>query len=235
MLQDQIFASRRVAGQGRQRGRRDEVPDGHASRAGSTAATTRQSAWTSCSKRARQLGASHQAWQMNEINGLIWPSTERHRPARQGRVRPDGPDRHDLQGPDGRPVGGRDPLRPCRRGPRRAAVRHGRQGRVVRQADRHAERGRQLAPSNRHGGERRHSFAARTRPAPPGPASSSRNGSSAGLSERRQVGYFARRRGKGAAQMPTFDEPPQPAPQSGSRATQGTGRSPPSRSRTRSP
>ena len=23
-----------------------------------------------------QLGASHQAWQMNEINGLIWPSTE---------------------------------------------------------------------------------------------------------------------------------------------------------------
>ena len=27
-----------------------------------------------------QLGASHQAWQMNEINALIWPSPARHRP-----------------------------------------------------------------------------------------------------------------------------------------------------------
>ena len=26
-------------------------------------------------KKGSQLGASHQAWQMNEINGLIWPST----------------------------------------------------------------------------------------------------------------------------------------------------------------
>ena len=40
---------------------------------------------------------------------------DRHRPARQGAVRPDDHDRHDVQGPQGGPVGRRDPDRPRRR------------------------------------------------------------------------------------------------------------------------
>ena len=53
MLQDQIFATRQVAQDRQQRRHRHEVPEGDASRAGSTAATTPRSASTSCSPRAR--------------------------------------------------------------------------------------------------------------------------------------------------------------------------------------
>ena len=34
---------------------------------------------------------------MNEINALIWPSPNGHRPARQGALRPDRPDRDQVQ------------------------------------------------------------------------------------------------------------------------------------------
>ena len=45
-----------------------------------------RSAATSCVAKGSKLGASHQLWQMNEINKLIWPSPERHRHhRRQGR------------------------------------------------------------------------------------------------------------------------------------------------------
>ena len=51
------------------------------------------------------LGASHQLWQMNEINKLIWPSTERHRLHRPGGVGPHRRDRpgarKNLEGSDG--------------------------------------------------------------------------------------------------------------------------------------
>ena len=58
-----------------------------------------------------QLGASHQLWQMNEVNQLIWPADERHRVHRRDGVGAHGRDRPEH----GRP-GGRD-------GPDRAAVR----------------------------------------------------------------------------------------------------------------
>ena len=41
---------------------------------GSSAATTSTSACRSCSTTVPALGASHQAWQLNGINKLIWPS-----------------------------------------------------------------------------------------------------------------------------------------------------------------
>ena len=37
-----------------------------------------------------KLGDSHQLWQMNEINKLIWPAAERRRHDRPGRVGPHG-------------------------------------------------------------------------------------------------------------------------------------------------
>ena len=43
-------------------------------RAGRTAATTPSRAATSWCKAGSKLGASHQLWQVNEINKLIWPS-----------------------------------------------------------------------------------------------------------------------------------------------------------------
>ena len=45
-----------------------------ARRAGPTAGTTPRRAATSSSPTGSQLGASHQLWQMNEINKLIWPA-----------------------------------------------------------------------------------------------------------------------------------------------------------------
>ena len=48
----------------------------HRSRAGSTAARTPSRAVTSSSPPGSQLGDSHQLWQMNEINKLIWPSRD---------------------------------------------------------------------------------------------------------------------------------------------------------------
>ena len=63
------------------------------SRAGRTAATTPRSAATSSSPPARQLGASHQLWQMNEVNKLIWPSPDGIGIIDAGRVGPHGRDR----------------------------------------------------------------------------------------------------------------------------------------------
>ena len=52
-----------------------------------------------------QLGDSHQLWQMNEINKLIWPADERHRRDRRGGVGPHRRDRPEHAEPRGR--------RPC--------------------------------------------------------------------------------------------------------------------------
>ena len=84
----------------------------------------------------------------------------RHRPARQGAVRPDGQHRHDLQGPEGRPVGGRDPDGPRPEGARRARHLGRHQGRQLRQEAR--SRSRRAATSrSRH---------TRTTAGPRGPA-----------------------------------------------------------------
>ena len=47
------------------------------------------------------LGASHQLWQMNEVNKLIWPSPGRHRLHRPGRVGPHGRDQPEHAEPGG--------------------------------------------------------------------------------------------------------------------------------------
>ena len=87
MLQDAIWANTdKLAATRRTRTQTIEVHQGVASRAGSTAATTPRSAATSSSAKGSKLGASHQLWQMNEINKLIWPAAERRRHDRPGRV-----------------------------------------------------------------------------------------------------------------------------------------------------
>ena len=68
------------------------------------------------------LGASHQLWQMNEVNKLIWPASERDRLHRPGRLGPDGraqpehaePGGHDRVHRPSRPTG-RSPTRSSRR------------------------------------------------------------------------------------------------------------------------
>ncbi len=55
-------------------------------------------------KAGSELGASHQLWQMNEINKLIWPSPNGIGVVDQSRLGPDRPDRPEHQerrGPDG--------------------------------------------------------------------------------------------------------------------------------------
>ncbi len=37
-------------------------------------------------KRGSKLGASHQLWQVNEVNKLVWPSPGRRRHDRRGRL-----------------------------------------------------------------------------------------------------------------------------------------------------
>ena len=49
-----------------------------------------------------QLGNSHQLWQTNEINKLIWPSPGRHRHDRRGRLGPDRRHRAEHQERPGR-------------------------------------------------------------------------------------------------------------------------------------
>ena len=74
MLQDAIWAD------GERLGRRPayrtspSASSPRRSRAGRTAGTTPRSAATSSSPPGSQLGSSHQLWQMNEVNKLIWPA-----------------------------------------------------------------------------------------------------------------------------------------------------------------
>jgi NitT/TauT family transport system substrate-binding protein len=74
MLQDQVFASAKWLGTGSN------------AQAATKFLTATYRGWIYCRDNAQkcvdivlakgsQLGASHQAWQLNEINGLIWPST----------------------------------------------------------------------------------------------------------------------------------------------------------------
>jgi len=74
MLQDQIFASAAW------------LAKGNNSQLATKFLTATYRGWIYCRDNAQkcvdlvlakgsQLGASHQAWQMNEVNGLIWPST----------------------------------------------------------------------------------------------------------------------------------------------------------------
>jgi NitT/TauT family transport system substrate-binding protein len=75
MLQDQVFASAKWLGTGSN------------AQAATKFLTATYRGWIYCRENAQkcvdivlakgsQLGASHQAWQMNEINALIWPSTD---------------------------------------------------------------------------------------------------------------------------------------------------------------
>jgi NitT/TauT family transport system substrate-binding protein len=75
MLQDQVFASAKW------------LATGSNSATATKFLTASYRGWIYCRDNAQkcvdlvlakgsQLGASHQAWQMNEINGLIWPSTD---------------------------------------------------------------------------------------------------------------------------------------------------------------
>jgi NitT/TauT family transport system substrate-binding protein len=74
MMQDQVFASAKW------------LATGTNAQAATKFLTASYRGWIYCRDNAQkcvdivlakgsQLGASHQAWQMNEINGLIWPST----------------------------------------------------------------------------------------------------------------------------------------------------------------
>jgi NitT/TauT family transport system substrate-binding protein len=75
MMQDQVFASAKW------------LATGSNSQLATKFLTATYRGWIYCRDNAQkcvdivlakgsQLGASHQAWQMNEINGLIWPSTD---------------------------------------------------------------------------------------------------------------------------------------------------------------
>ena len=93
-----------------------------------------------------QLGAGHQAWMMNEINALVWPS-----PAGVGvldpvGLEPDGPGRE--AGRDHQAGSVHDGLRHLdrRRGPRGHRGRH--QGRHVHQGNRRGHPWRQLSPAD---------------------------------------------------------------------------------------
>ena len=70
------------------------------------------------------LGAGHQAWQMNEINALVWPNPTRHRRRPEGRRRADGGDRPEVRR-DQEPAVGRDEL-PLRRAKALAQLKAGR-------------------------------------------------------------------------------------------------------------
>ena len=66
------------------------------------------------------LPKGHQTWQLNEVNGIIWPAPERDRHHRRGRVRPDGPGRARRQDPDEAGRGHAVAERPRREGACRA-------------------------------------------------------------------------------------------------------------------
>ena len=75
MLQDAIWASTdRLEERGLRRPDRG-LHQGVDQAAGSTSATTREEAAEIVTAAGSQLGASHQLWMTNEVNKLIWPST----------------------------------------------------------------------------------------------------------------------------------------------------------------
>ena len=93
MLQDAIWADTdRLDDDGLRRTQTVRVPQGRRSRAGSTRATTREeAAGHRVDRRAgSQLGPSHQLWMMNEVNKLIWPSTDGVGIIDEARLGPDG-------------------------------------------------------------------------------------------------------------------------------------------------
>ena len=105
MLQDAIWANTdKLDSDPAYQDTADEVRQGVASRAGCTAATTRRSAATSCVAKGSKLGASHQLWQMNEINKLIWPSADGVGIIDEQGLGPDrrrGPEHQERRGHDG--------------------------------------------------------------------------------------------------------------------------------------
>ena len=74
MLQDAIWARDGLARAARQRGHRRRASCAPRSRAGCTAATTPATCVQYTTDAGSTLGAGHQAWMMNEINPLVWPS-----------------------------------------------------------------------------------------------------------------------------------------------------------------
>ena len=74
MLQDAIWANTEKLSDPTYQDTTDEVHRRVAGGLGRTAATTPSRAATSCVKAGSKLGASHQLWQVNEVNKLIWPS-----------------------------------------------------------------------------------------------------------------------------------------------------------------
>ena len=123
MLQDQIFASDKWLKTGNNADIADEVPAGVVQGLDLLPRQRRRSASTSCSAKGSQLGASHQAWQMNEINALIWPSPNGIGLLDKALYDQTVHDRHDLQGPQGRAV---RRTRPGPTSPRRRSTRSAR-------------------------------------------------------------------------------------------------------------
>ena len=75
MLQDAIWADgTQAANDAGLPGHRGQVRDRLAQGLGLLPRQRREACRTSCVAKGSKLGASHQLWQMNEINKLIWPS-----------------------------------------------------------------------------------------------------------------------------------------------------------------
>ena len=101
MLQDAIWADgTRLARPGLQRHRRRRSSRPR-SQGWAYCRDNAEACATSGRRQGSTLGASHQLWQMNEINKLIWPAAERRRLHRHRRVGPHGRDRQETQEPRG--------------------------------------------------------------------------------------------------------------------------------------
>ena len=77
MLQDAIWANTEQAATTRRtRTQTVEVPHRHDQGLGRTAGTTPEECRDMVVAKGSKLGKSHQLWQMNEVNKLIWPSAD---------------------------------------------------------------------------------------------------------------------------------------------------------------
>ena len=99
-------------------------------------------------KNGSQLGASHQAWQMNEINALIWPSPGGIGLLDQTPLQADARHRHEIRRAQGRALGGCGSHGPRPEGARCAGLVGRHQGRVLPEGHHRPERGRQLNAAN---------------------------------------------------------------------------------------